>query len=161
MKKRNKLFIGGGAVFLAILLAGIGISVACGPWMHSGRCFGPANHDDFAEFLLWRLDRKAEKLDLKSEQREKYNEIRSKIEVQFSAGMEDHRRMREEFYLEIRKENPDVRSMAETLKKEISKISGFMSENLDLFVEFFETLDKDQKETVLEMMRERSRHLLR
>jgi hypothetical protein len=157
MKKRNKIFFGSGAVLLAILLVGIGISVACGPRVHSGRCFGPPFHDDFAEFMLWRMDRKVQKLDLKNEQKEKYNELRSKIEAQLSDGLEDRRRMREGFSLEIRKEDPDVKAMAETIKEKISKISSFMKENIDLFVEFYETLDDDQKDKVLEMIRERTR----
>jgi hypothetical protein len=32
-----------------------------------------------------------------------------------------------------------------------------MKENIDLFVEFYETLDDDQKDKVLEMIRERTR----
>ena len=55
----------------------------------------------------------------------------------------------------MKKEDLDVKSLSESLKKRIERFSGFMEENLDLFVQFYETLDPGQKDTVMASIRER------
>lgn len=159
MKKRNKFFIGGGVTLFLILFAGYGLVIASGHWSDSGRCFHPGFHNrDFAEFVLWRMDKKAKALDLNEKQMEKYNGIRSRIDAQFSRGFESRKELKEKFNSELSKENPDVGILAETIKKKIRKVSGFMEENLDLFVEFYKTLDADQKEKVMDDIRERMKY---
>ena len=155
MKTRNKVFIGLGAILMVTLLAGYGLSVACGPWADSGRCFRHGFHRDFSGFLLWRMDKRAEELDFNDHQKEKYDEMRSKIEAQFSRGVEDRKKMREEISLELGKKEPDLKILAEAIKKRIAMVSDAVGSNLDLFVEFYNVLDADQQERVLEMIRER------
>ncbi|MFC1883470.1 Spy/CpxP family protein refolding chaperone [Thermodesulfobacteriota bacterium] len=159
MRKRNKFFIGSGVILFLILFAGYGLVAASGHWGDPGRCFHPGFHKrDFAEFMLWRMDKKAKELDLTEKQMEKYNGIRSRIEAQLSNGVESRKKMKEEFRSELGKEDPDVKSMAEKIKKKIRKVSGLMEENLDLFVEFYATLDNDQKKKVMEDIREKVRY---
>jgi hypothetical protein len=165
MKTKKGYFVIGGIVLLIMLLTGFGLvatSGSCGgfdrgfhPGFH-GRGFHPGFHNkDFSEFLLWRLDKGVKELDLSEEQKEKYNEIRLRIETHLTEGMEDRKRLMEEFHTEIGKEDPDVRLLAESLKKKIKEISGFMEENLDLFVEFYESLDDAQRDRVIDGIRER------
>ena len=168
MKTRNKIFIGTGIVLSVMLLAGYGLVVACGPWGDSDRGFHPRFHGRgfhsgfhgkyFSEFILWRMDKRVEELDLTDGQKQKYEEIKGKIETQLKEGMADRNRMIEEFHAEINKENPDVGLLAESIKKKIKEISGSMEENLDLFVEFYQALDHTQKDKVMDAIRDRMEH---
>jgi hypothetical protein len=164
--KKKYLLIGGIVIFIT-LFAGLGLFAAWGPCvfdrgfhpMLHGRDFHPGFHKkDFSEFLLWRLDKGVEELNLSEEQREVYNKIRSRIETHLIEGMEDRERLMQEFHTAIDREGPDVRSLAESLKKKIKEISGFMEENLDLFVEFYESLDDAQRDRVVDEIRDRMEH---
>ena len=165
---KKKYFFIGGVVLFITLLAGFGLVAAWGPCSDfdrgfqarfHGRGFHPGFHKKgFSEFLLWRLDKGVEELDISEEQREKYNEIRSRIVTHLTEGMEDRKRLMQEFHAEIDKEDPDVRLLAESLKKKIKEISGFMEENLDLFVEFYQGLDNAQKDRVIDGIRDRMEH---
>ena len=166
--RKKKYFIIGGIILLIMLLTGFGLVAAWGPCggfdrgFHSrfhGKGFHTGFHNkDFSEFLLWRLDKRVKELNLSEEQKEKYSEIRSRIESHLTEGMEDRKRLMEEFHMEINSENPDMRLMAETVKKKIKEISGFMEENLDLFVEFYETLDDTQKDRLIDAIKDRIEH---
>ena len=169
MKTRKKrYFIIGGIVLLIMLLTGVGLVAAWGPGrcfdrgFHTGfhgRGFHPRFHSrDFSDFILWRLEKKMEDLNLTDLQKEKFEEIKGKIETQLKAGMDDRKRMIEEFHTEINKEDPDVKALAEKVKKKMEEISGFMDENLDLIVEFYETLDDTQKNKILDSIRERMKY---
>ena len=76
MKTRNKVFVGSGIILLLLLLAGFGLVSAYGPLGDScrgfnprfhGRGFFPGGHSkDMADFILWRMDKKAKELNLTS-----------------------------------------------------------------------------------------------
>ena len=69
--------------------------------------------------------------------------------------MDEHETIKDTLHLEMSKEDPDVRLMADMIKKKINDLSGFMLENLDLVVGFYESLTEEQKTKVLEDLRER------
>jgi len=168
MKTRNKVFIGSGVVLLIILLTGFGLFAAWGPWGGPCRGFHPGFHGrgvhsgfggkDFLEFALWRMDRRVKALGLSDVQEEKYDEIRARIENHLTEGLDDRKNMIEKFHTEMNKDNPDIAALAESVKKKIKVISKFMEENVDLFVEFYNTLDDDQKRQVIEAVRDRMEH---
>ena len=156
MKTKKKYFIIGGIVLFAILLTGFGLVAAWGPCGGFDRGFHSGFHNkDFSEFILWRLDKRVEELDLSEAQKGKYEEIKGKIETQLNEGMDDRKRLMKELQIEINKENPDVKVLAESIKKRIKRISAFMEGNLDLFVEFYENLDEEQKDRIIATIREK------
>jgi hypothetical protein len=164
--KKKYLLIGGIVIFIT-LFAGFGLFAAWGPCdfdrafhpMFHGRDFHPGFHKKyFSELLLRRLDKGVEELNLSEEQREGYNKIRSRIETHLKEGMENRERLTQEFHTAIDREDPNVRLLAESLKKKIKEISGFMEENLDLFVEFYESLDDAQRDRVMDEIRDRTEH---
>ncbi len=61
----------------------------------------------------------------------------------------------EELQTGMSKGDPDVKVLSESVKKGIERFSGFMEGNLDLFVQFYETLDQGQKEKVMARIREK------
>jgi Spy/CpxP family protein refolding chaperone len=166
--RKKKYFIISGIVLFIMILTGVGLVAAWGPGRcfdrgfhpgFHGRGFHPGFHNkDFSDFILWRLDKKMEDLNLTDVQKEKFEKIKGKIEAQLKAGIDDRKRVIEEFHTEINKENPDVKALAEKVKKKMEEISEFMDENLDLIVEFYETLDDTQKNKILDSIRERMEH---
>ncbi len=165
MKTRNKILIGSGVIFLIMLIAGYGFVSARGPWCDSGRGFYPRFHNkgfhsgfhgkDMADFMLWRMDKKAEELNLTDIQKVKYEELKNNLKTHLSEGLSDHQRFIEGFHTEMAKEDPNVVLLAESIKAKINEMSGFMNENLDLLVEFFETLDDTQKRMIIDEIKER------
>ena len=159
MKTRKRFYIVGGSILVIMLLTGFGLVAALeNSWggFHSKRGFHHGfDKKDIAEFILWRMDKKMKELNLSEEQQEKYNQIRSNIEKHFTEGMDDRKMMMDTFHGEMSKEDPDVRLMVDLVKKKIDELSGFMGENLDLVVGFYESLNDEQKNKVLTAIRER------
>jgi len=54
-----------------------------------------------------------------------------------------------EIQTEMKREEPDIKVLSESIKKRIKLFSGFMEGNLDLFVEFYETLNQEQKGRII------------
>jgi Spy/CpxP family protein refolding chaperone len=156
MGKRKKYFIVGCIVLLILLFTGFGLVAARGPCrgFHGG--FHPGfHHKDVSEFILWRLDKEAEGLNLSEAQKEKYEEMKGKLETRFKEHREDRKRFMEELQTAMDKEDPDVKVLSESIKKRIKRFSGFMEGNLDLFVEFYDTLDQEQKDKIMTAIREK------
>jgi protein CpxP len=158
MGKRKKYFIVGGIVLLIVLFTGLGLVAARGPC----RGFHPGLHDrDVLEFILWRLDKRVEGLDLSEAQKEKYEEMKKKLETRFKEHRDDRKRFMEELQTAMNKEDPDVKVLSESIKKRIERFSGFMEGNLDLFVEFYETLNQEQKDRIMAAIREKMKRCLK
>jgi len=156
MGKRKKYFIVGSIVLLIVLFTGFGLAVARGPCRGFHRGFHPGFHDkDVSKFILWRLDKGVEGLNLSEAQKGKYEEMKGKLEGRFKEHRDDRKRWMEELQTAMKKEDPDVKALSESVKKRIERFSGFMEGNLDLFVEFYETLDQEQKEKIIATIRKK------
>jgi Spy/CpxP family protein refolding chaperone len=156
MGKRKKYFIVGSMVLLIVLFTGFGLLAGCGPCRGFHRGFHPGfHHMDVSEFILWRLDKRVEGLDLSEAQKGKYEEIKGKLETRFKEHRDDRKRFMEELQTAMNKEDPDVKVLSESIKKRIKRFSGFMEGNLDLFVEFYDTLDKEQKDKIMATIRKK------
>jgi hypothetical protein len=164
MKTRNKVIIGSGVLFLFSLIAGYGLVIGS-PWGDPGGKFGPPfagrgfhagfHQKEVAEFILWRMDKTARKLNLTAEQKVKYEGLKSNITSRMSAGFEERQQMRARFLEEMNKENPDVQGLVEIAKTRINDFSGFLSKNLDLIADFYDSLNVDQKRLLNTEIRER------
>ena len=156
MGKRKKYFIVGSIVLLIMLFTGFGLVAARGPYSGFHRGFHPGLHNkDFSEFILWRLDKRVEGLNLSEAQKGKYEEMKGKIETRLKEHREDRKRWMEELQTAMSKEDPDVKVLSESIKKRMECFSGFMEGNLDLFVEFYGNLDKEQKDRIMAAIREK------
>jgi Spy/CpxP family protein refolding chaperone len=154
--KRKKVFIVSSVVLLIVLFTGFGLVAARGPCRGFHRGFHPGFHKkDFSEFILQRLDKRVKALDLSEAQKEKYEEIKGKLETRLEEHRDDRKRWMEELRTAMKKEDPDVKSLSESLKQRIERFSGFMEGNLDLFVEFYENLDKEQKDRIMATVRKK------
>lgn len=156
MGKRKKYFIVGSIVLLIVLFAGFGLVAARGPCRGFHRGFHPGFHDkDVLEFILWRLDKRVEGLNLSEAQKGKYEEMKGKLETRFKEHRDERKRFMEELQTAMKKEDPDVKLLSESVKKRIEHFSDFMEGNLDLFVQFYQNLDKEQKEKMMATIRKK------
>ena len=160
-KKKKRVIVISGVVLLVVLLAGFGIVTAGG--MHrgfhpgfNGRSMHSGFHDrDMSDFMLWRLDKGVEELNLSKEQKDQYTELRAKIEAAISDGKDIRTSLKNKIHSEFEKETPDLEFIAETLKGHMNEINGFIQENLDHFKEFYGTLEAEQKEQIIDEIKER------
>lgn len=151
-------------VILVILITGAGFWVItgfgpAGPGF-KGRCFGrgmPAcMQKEIGAFFLWRMDREAGSLGLSDVQQQRYNAFRSQLETFMDRGMEARSSIREQAKSEFRKEVMDISVVALAVKSRIGDVSSGMDRNLELFVEFYNTLDDDQKKQLSDHIREKA-----
>jgi len=156
MGKRKKYFFAGGIALFIMFFAGFGLLAGCGPCRGFHRGFHPGFHNkDLSEFILWRLDKRVEELNLSEAQKQKYEEIKGKLETRLKEHGDSRKRLIEEVQTEMNKEDPDMKALSESIKKRIKRFSGFMEGNLDLFVEFYENLDKEQKNKIIATIRKK------
>lgn len=169
MKSRKKYFVIGAAILLIALLAGVTFIAACGPPgfcdMGPHRMFcGEGSHPrffgkDFSEFILARIDSRVKDLDLTATQMEEYGEIRQGIKGKFVFAMEKRREFFRELRDEVNEDDPDINALTGRIKLHLGKMEDFMSDNLDLFLEFYNILDEDQKAMLLENARKKMSRL--
>ena len=162
--KKKKTIVIGCVAILIVLLAGLGIVVAGGPcgfergWHpgFNGKTFHAGFGDrDISDFMLWRLDRGVEELDLTEEQQTRYSELKNEIDAAFAKGKEMKAVIRDEIHSEFEKENPDLEFIAENAKSHMNELKLFMHENIDLFKEFYGMLNEEQKAKVIDKIKER------
>lgn len=163
MKTRNKVFIGSVIGILVLIFAGYGLVSAYGPW--SGPCGGfyprfhnGAHHRDMADFIIWKMDKKAKELNLTAGQKAKYETIKENLKGHFSEFHTERQKIKDQFHQEINKDNPDIKMMIESAKVKVNEMSGFMDKNLGLLLDFYNSLDNHQKRTVINEIRERMKY---
>ena len=120
---------------------------------HSG-----AHHQDMADFILWKMDKKAKELKLTATQKAKYEAIRENFKGHFTEFHSEHQKLKDQFHKEISKENPDIKLLIESTKIKLNEVSGFMNKNLDLLLDFYASLDSRQKEMINDEIRERMKY---
>lgn len=160
MKTQRRFAVIGGTILIIMFFAGLGIAElfaaggdsSFGP--HFGpfsgrfhRCHGPGG--DMPGFVLKRLDRKVKELNLTPDQQAKYDELRAQLKERMLAAKEDRLNFRETVRNELSKELPDVAALNAMMKRKIENVSGALQGGLDLFADFYSTLDEGQKQKVL------------
>ena len=111
-----------------------------------------------AEFILWRMEKKAKELNLSASQKAKYEAIRENFKGHFTEFLTEHQKMKDQFHKEINKENPDIKLLIESTKTKLNEVSGFMNKNLDLLLDFYNSLDNQQKSMINNEIRERMKY---
>jgi hypothetical protein len=168
MKTRNKFLIVGGITFLVLVIAGYGLVSAYGPWggpcgefSHRFQAHGfhsRAFHQDMAEFILWKMDKKAKDLNLTNPQKLKYEVLRENLKSHFTEFQTERQKMKDQFHKELAKENLDIIMLVESAKAKINTVSGVMNKNLELFLDFYSTLDDRQKAMIGNEIKERMKY---
>lgn len=158
--KTQRRFKGiGGTILIIMVFAVLGIAEAgCSP--HFGP-FGGGFHrwhgfdGDMPGFVLKRLDRKIEELNLTPVQKTKYDELRAQVKEHLLAAKEDRKKFKEIVRNELAKGSPDVAALSAMMKKKIEGVSESLQNDLDLLASFYSTLDEGQKQKVIAGFRKR------
>jgi len=156
MGRRKRYFVVRSGVLFIMFFTGVGLLAGCGPCRSFHRGFHPGFHKkDFSEQILRRLDKRVEALNLSEAQKEKYREIKGQLVTRLKEHRDDRKRLMEEIQTEMKKGEPDVKVLSESIKKQIKRFPDFMEGSLDLFVEFYQTLNKEQKDKIISAMRKK------
>ena len=153
---RKKYFITGGIALAVMVLLGFGLVAARGP----GRCFDRGLHRgfhgrNFSEHAFARLDGMIADLSLSDEQNEHFETMKKTIRDGMAEDGKDHEKLFLELRNEFENQDPDIEHAAGLLKNRFQKIPVHMETILDLFVEFYDSLDEAQKDRVLEGLRKK------
>lgn len=151
------LLLGIFTVFGLITACGFPVSCDRGPHpMFFGKGFHPGFFNkDFSKYILARIDSGVEDLDLSTFQREKYDQVRGKINAGLTRGMERRQQFFKELQSEINSDNPDMNGLTNLMRERLKDRSKFISDNLDFFMGFYNTLDDDQKAKFMKMISKR------
>jgi Spy/CpxP family protein refolding chaperone len=164
MSKKKKIIMGALILTLAIVV-GIGATIAYGPKGSWARGFPPGFHgmgchpgphgEDIADFILWKMDRHVKELNLNNDQKKEYEKSKEEIRAGIAQAIERKKDFHRVVHEEMDKENPDINALAGLMKERAQNIPDMVSRPIDLFVNFYNLLDKDQQAKVIEMFRAR------
>ena len=164
MSTRKKVIIGA-LILSLVVLVGIGATVAYGPKGSWARGFAPGFHgmgchpgphgEDIADFILWKMDRHVKELNLNDVQKKEYGKSKEEIRVGIAEAMERKKDFHRIVHEEMAKEDPDINALAGLMKERAQNIPDMVSKPIDLFVNFYNLLDENQKAKVIEMFRAR------
>jgi Spy/CpxP family protein refolding chaperone len=107
------------------------------------------SHKNMPEHVLSHMDRHVEELNLTEAQKAQYEEIRLRLRDHLLDGAEKRKQAVQDLKQAMKAENPDLPAMAASIKERMHHIPAHMGKNLDLFVEFYNILDQEQKAQVI------------
>jgi pyridoxine 5'-phosphate synthase PdxJ len=102
------------------------------------------------EAMVEKMDKIAKTLNLTKEQTAKFEELKSKITAKMDNGLKERTAFREEMLIEVKKDNPDVKLLADSAKERIDTASKNAKDSIDLFTDFYNILDENQKKAFIE-----------
>lgn len=102
------------------------------------------------EAMIERMDKIVKTLSLTPEQATKFNDLKNKISEKMDKGLKERKAFREEMLVEVKKDNPDVKLLGDRAKERIDVASKNAKESIDLFTDFYNTLDENQKKVFIE-----------
>jgi Spy/CpxP family protein refolding chaperone len=134
---------------LVIVVMALLIVFAAGcrkPWTGDGQ---------FVDHFVGRLDDRVETLNLTDAQKTQYEDFKLKLQTNLEEFGQDRQVFRDAMKTELSKENPDMVMAAENLKQRIGDMAQFASDNVDLFMEFYQILDETQQAQVVDIIQEK------
>ncbi len=102
------------------------------------------------EAMMEKMDKIVKTLNLTPEQTTKFNELKNKIGEKMDNGSKERTAFKKEMLLEVKKDNPDVKLLGERAKERIDIACKNAKDSIDLFTDFYNTLDENQKKVFIE-----------
>ena len=96
-------------------------------------------------------------LNLTDAQKAQYEEFKLRLRTNLEEFGQDRQFFRDAMKTELSKENPDMTMVADNLKQGIGDMAEFAAGNVDLFMEFYQTLDETQQAQVVDIIQEKMR----
>lgn len=147
MKTKSKWKVVGIVTGVLMLLA-VGSLYAFGPFPYCGE-------GRFQDRILAHIDDRVEDLNLSEAQQKTYEDIRGRLESNFTEAAAGRKAVFVEIERELNNENPDVEVITGLVKEKLERMPKFMGANLDLLAEFYNMLDDEQKAKVVSKARKR------
>lgn len=135
---------------LAMVLATAGFAVS-GFKSH----FGNHGHGMVKEHMLSKMDYTMQELKLSPEQQNEYAAIRAEMSKEMDAIASRHDVLKETLHTEMAKPEPDIRTIAGTLKTEVRTIPTKVNTQIDAMVAVYDILTPDQQKQLITMVKER------
>lgn len=153
MKKvTNKRWIFFTSLVLVMVMATAGFAVSG----FKGGFGGPLGGKEMRkERMLSKLDYAMQELQITPEQRVKYTTIRNRMSATIDQAMARREKMREAVRNEMAQETPDVKMLAESMKKEARTMPEIATAQIDSVLEIYSILDKDQQAQFVSMIKKR------
>lgn len=169
MSRKNKIIIGTIIIFTVVAVSGFAITVsgtACrlssgfgNPPGHGfrfhGRGMPPFMHAEIGKFILWRMDRMADTLNLNDSQQGHFNKLKANIEITLEKGLLAKQQMREDIRQELDKQSLDILVITSSIQSRMNTMADMMDTNLTLFSTLYTSLDEDQKGILNQKIKER------
>ncbi len=112
-------------------------------------------HEDIRDFMLWRLDKEIGKLNLTPPQDKAYQTLRSHVETLAAEAFKQRSEFRTQASAELNSPSPDLVKMTDQVQLHIQAMSGSIIQGIDLFENFYLSLDDNQKKIVAGHIRKR------
>ena len=149
----------GGAVVLVVALGFFMNVSAFGPGpFHGCRSHGMPGFakEEMGEFMIWRLDRVAGKLDLTTKQQQKYEEFKAQLQMTMEEGMAVRMTMRQKVQAALEQADPDLSIVLADAKDHFDRMSAQVSKDLELLEQFYASLDPEQKSQIADRIKEKA-----
>ena len=146
MSRKKIMAIVVGAV-LAVGVVVTGVSLA-GQYVEGCMGRGP-------EFFMSRMDERVAELNLTPEQQANYQNLKDDLRERMMQGRDQRKEFLARLKAQLAVTDPDVNLVAGMVKDKMTTFAGTLGQGLDLFVEFYNTLNPEQQQKVLDRLRER------
>lgn len=132
-------------------------SLATGSYAISGfkNQFGFSGKGMIKERVLSKMDYTVQELKLTPAQQNEYAAIRDRMSTDMDNMREKHVATRDAMRAQVDSGNPDIKAMAEKMKKEVALMSGFATAQIDHLVEVYDILDASQQKEFAAMLKEK------
>ncbi|MDD5501666.1 MAG: Spy/CpxP family protein refolding chaperone [Candidatus Omnitrophica bacterium] len=104
--------------------------------------------------MLKHVDERVQTLNLTEPQKEQYAAIRLKLKSVLIGGRENRKRLMTSVREEMKKDMPDIHEVAGTISDHVGMLPAAVDKGLNLFLEFYEILDENQKAKVVQHFRD-------
>lgn len=163
MTKKKKVFVIVSVSLFLLVASGFGFVMmtgACGPGDGFGhryhrRGIPPFMHKEIGSFMLWRMDKGVDKLELNKKQQKEYDLFRSKLQRTMETGIDKKMNFKKQAMVEFEKDSPDLSKITEKFQTDFHQMSASISENLSLFTNFYNSLDDKQKNIISKKIKEK------
>jgi len=105
------------------------------------------------ERVLKHVDERVESLNLTDPQKEKYAAVRLKMKSELIKGVENRKKLAVDVRKEMQKDLPDMHKVAGMVSDHIGMLPAALDNGMNLFLEFYEVLDENQKAMIIRHMR--------
>ena len=102
------------------------------------------------DHIMKKVDSEVKELDLTPEQQTKYQDIRSRLEVDVRKHLDSMKQLHGDIEKDLKGERPDVNAMAAQLKKRFAEEGDPRQKLVDYFVEFYNILNPEQQKKLIE-----------